>query len=124
MADQEGKVLRQLKGLYGLKQARRGWYLEMSRVFMKDLGFKHLQIDHSVFYKKSGEEHTIVVIATDDMGVTLKRMANAEWFKSQIKRYWEITDHGPIRWFLGFKIRCNQKVRTTSINQHAYIEKW
>ena len=46
---QEGKVLRLLKGLYGLKQARRGWYLKMARVFLKDLGFKQSKIDHSVF---------------------------------------------------------------------------
>ena len=37
---QEGKVLRLLKGLYGLKQAGRGWYLEMSNIFIKKLGFK------------------------------------------------------------------------------------
>ena len=36
---QEGKVLRLKKGLYGLKQAGRGWYMEMSRVFVKELGF-------------------------------------------------------------------------------------
>ena len=47
---QEGKVCRLLKGLYGLKQAGRGWYLEMSKVFLKDLGFQRSAIDHSVFY--------------------------------------------------------------------------
>jgi hypothetical protein len=36
---QDGKVLRLLKGLYGLKQAGRGWYLEMTRVFLKGLDF-------------------------------------------------------------------------------------
>ena len=48
---QEGKVLRLKKGLYGLKQAGRGWYLKMSRVFLKELGFERSAIDHSVFYR-------------------------------------------------------------------------
>ena len=36
---EEGKVCRLVKGLYGLKQAGRGWYQEMSQVLIKDLGF-------------------------------------------------------------------------------------
>jgi len=48
---QEGKVLRLKKGLYGLKPAGRGWYLKMSRVFLKELGFERSAIDHSVFYR-------------------------------------------------------------------------
>ena len=120
---QEGKVLRLLKGLYGLKQAGRGWYLEMSKVFMKDLGYKRSGTDHSVFHKKTGDEHTIVAVATDDMAVTSKRKVDAERFKSEIKKHWEITDHGPIKWFLGFEIKRNRKSRTIAINQRSYIEK-
>src|SRR6202789_3782310 len=77
---QEGKVLRLLKGVDGLKQAGRGWYLEMSRVFMKELGYKRSQIDHSVFYKKTDEEHTIVAVANDDMDVTKKPAVAYETF--------------------------------------------
>jgi Reverse transcriptase (RNA-dependent DNA polymerase) len=115
---QEGKVLRLLKGLYGLKQSGRGWYMEMSKVFMKDLGFKRSAIDHLVFYKRNSEEHFIVAVATDNMAVTSKQAIDVERFKSNVKRFWKIIDHGPINWLLGLQIKRDQK----AINQRAYIE--
>ena len=51
------------------------------------------------------------------MAVTLKQVVNSERFKSNIKGFWEITDHGPIKWFLGFEIRKDRKAKTISINQ-------
>jgi hypothetical protein len=104
---QEGKVCRLLKGLYGLKQAGRGWYQEMSKVFMKDLGFTRSAVDHSIFFRRSDKEHTIVAVATDNMAVTSKCMEDAIKFKSEIKRYWDINNNGPIQWFLGFNIKRN-----------------
>ena len=47
---EEGKVLRLLKGLYRLKQAGRGWYLEMMKMFVENLGFVGSKANHSVFY--------------------------------------------------------------------------
>ena len=47
---EEEKVLKLLKGLCGLKQSCRGWYMEMLRVFINEMGFKQSAIDHSVFY--------------------------------------------------------------------------
>jgi hypothetical protein len=116
------QVLRLLKGLYRLKQAGRGWYIEMSKVLINKMGFECSAINHSVFYQQAGEEHTIVAVATDDMAVTSKQPINAERFKLNIKRFWEITDHGPIKWFLGFKIRRDRKAKMILINQQAYIE--
>ena len=40
----------------------------------------------------------------------------------EIKGFWAITDHGPIKWFLGFQIKWNQEAGTLLINQKAYIE--
>ena len=66
--------------------------------------------------------HMIVAVATDDMAVTSKRGEDARKFKSDIKRFWEITDNGPIKWFLGFEIKRDRKAKTIAINQHTYIE--
>src|ERR1700678_2347609 len=94
----------------------------MSKVFINNLGFKRPAIDHSVFFKRKGDEHTIVAVATDDMAVTSKQTEDAQRFKDKVREYWDITDHGPIDWFLGFKIRRDREVKTLSINQRAYIE--
>ena len=119
---QEGKVLRLLKSLYRSKQAGRGWYMEMAGVFMNKLGFKWSAIDHLVFYQRTGKEHIIVAIATDNMAVTSKRSVDAERLKLNIKHFWDITEHGLIKWSLGFEIRRDQKLRTVLINQQAYIK--
>ena len=79
-------------------------------------------IDHSVYYLCKGEEHTIVAVATDNMALTLKHVEDAQHFKSKIKRFWDIMDNGPIKWFLGFKIKRDQDARMLVINQRAYIE--
>ena len=118
---EERKVLRLLKGLYGLKQAGRGWYLEMTKIFVENLGFKQSKADHSVFYRREGDEHAVVVVATDDMAVTSKRKTDVKKFKKEIKKHWDITDNRPINWFLGFEIKRNIEKKTLVINQHAYI---
>ena len=76
----------------------------MSRVLVKYLGFTRSAVDHSVFFRRSPDEHTIIAVATDDMAVTSKRAKDITRFKADIQCYWEITDNGPIRWFLGFQI--------------------
>ena len=101
---EEGKVCCLVKGLYGLKQAGHGWYQEMSQVLIKDLGFTHSAVDHSVFFRCLPNKHTIIVVAMDDMAVTSKQAEDITRFKADIQCYWEITDNGPICWFLGFQI--------------------
>ena len=108
---QEGKVLRLLKGLYGLKQAGRCWHREMTRVLVEELDFQQSTIDHSVYYRHTHEEHMIVVVATDNMALTSKHVADAERFKSEIQKFWEITDHRPIQWFLGFEVKHGIQLR-------------
>ena len=79
-------------------------------------------LDHSVFYRKRGEEHTIVAVVTDDMALTSKWASDVVKLKSEISQYWQITDGGEMHWYLGFAIQQDRVAQTISINQQAYIE--
>ena len=94
----------------------------MSQVLIKELGFNRSAANHSVFFQCTEGEHTIIAVATDNMALTSKQAVDAEKFKKNIQKYWAITDHGPIGWFLGFQIKRDRKNKTLSINQHSYIE--
>ena len=74
-----------VKGLYGLKQAGHRWYQEMSQVLVKDLGFTRSAVDHSVFFRRSSDEHMIIAVATDDMVVTSKQAEDITRFKANIQ---------------------------------------
>jgi len=119
---QEGMVCHLKKGLYGLKQAGRGWQKMLTAVFINDLGFKRSAVDHSVFILKTDKEHTVVAVATDDMAVTSRRISDVAKFKSELRKHFDITDLGEMTRFLGFDVRRDRAARTIAINQEAYIK--
>ena len=81
----------------------------MSSVFMKKLGFKKSAMDHSVFYHRTKDEHTIVAVATDDMAITSKRLEDVEKLKWELHQHWKISDLGELTWYLGFRVRRDHK---------------
>ena len=120
--NQQNKVCPLLKGLYGLHQAGRGWYKEMSGVFIKKLVFKKSAVDHSIFYRKLGDEHTIVVVAMDNMAITLKHNEDVEKLKNELHQHWKFSNLGELKWYLGFHVQCDWAKWTILINQKVYIE--
>jgi hypothetical protein len=56
------------------------------------------------------------------MAVTSKRKIDIECFKSKVKEFWDVMDHRPIKWFLGFEIKQNREAQTVLINQCVYIK--
>ena len=119
---EEGKVCRLLKGLYGLHQAGRGWYKEMVGVFVNKLRLKKSAVNHSVFYQRTKDEHTIITVATDDMAIILKWLQDVEKLKNELRQHWKISDLGELTWYLGFCMHQDQNVRTIAINQQSYIK--
>ena len=82
---QEQLVRKLKKALYVLKQAGHEWQKMLTAVMINDLGFKCSVVDHLVSFRCSGDEHTIIVAATDDMAITSKWLLDVIKFKSEIR---------------------------------------
>ena len=64
----------------------------------------------------------MITVATDDMAITSNLDHTVTRFKHEIKKVYEITDLGDLRWFLGMEIKHDRAACTISINQCVYIE--
>jgi Reverse transcriptase (RNA-dependent DNA polymerase) len=92
------------KALYGLKQAPRAWYSKINSFFV-DAGFSRSISEPSLYVKKKQDDAIMVVcLYVDDMiyfGTNSQMVAE---FKNSMKRKFEMTDLGPLKYFLGLKI--------------------
>ena len=74
----------------------------MAGVFVNKLGFKKSAVDHSVFYRRTKDEHTVIAVATNDMAITSKWLQEVEKLKNELCQHWKISDLGELTWYLGF----------------------
>jgi hypothetical protein len=101
--EDKGKVLKLLRSLYGLKQAGFEWSEELAKVFL-EIGFMHSQVDQAVYYKKSLDKHMVITVSVNNMAVTSKHLTHIKHFKSQLQKYFKISDLGELSWLLGLKV--------------------
>jgi len=113
---QERKVCQLLKGLYGLKQARRRWYLLLYDTF-RELGFACTNADHSVFYISDSHDPIIVAVSVDNMTIATSKPDTVAKFKDDMRRCFEISDLGEINWLLGVEVMRDRKNRNVSLSQ-------
>lgn len=68
--ENQGKVCKLLKSLYGLKQSPRAWFDRLTQV-LKRHGFSQGQTDHTMFTKHSSDGRIVVmIIYVDDIIIT------------------------------------------------------
>ncbi len=117
----EGSIIvKLLKGLYGLKQASREWYL-MIRKIMIALGFKPADNEACIFIKQEGDFIIIVGIYVDDFIIVDNEPRLRMWLFGELQKNFKLKDLGELHWFLGLRITRNRLERTLVIDQEAYI---
>ncbi|GKA66965.1 retrovirus-related pol polyprotein from transposon TNT 1-94, partial [Tanacetum coccineum] len=113
------KVYRLKKALYGVKQAPRAWYDELSN-FLISKGFSKGSIDPTLFITKKEEDTLPMKICVDDIifGSTNPKLSKG--FEKLVHNKFEMSIMGELKLFLGIQIR--QSLRGIFINQVKYAQ--
>ena len=100
----EGKVMRLLKCLYGLKQSPRQWNIYIDTV-LKQLGFRRLKSDFGIYVKGEGEDAVYIALYVDDLFLVGRKLSNIEVVKRGLHEEFKMKDLGEAKFLLGIEIR-------------------
>ncbi|KAK1416517.1 hypothetical protein QVD17_32308 [Tagetes erecta] len=112
-------VCRLRKSIYGLKQASRAWYMELTS-FLIQFGFKKSLADASLFIFQQGKHIIYFMVYVDDIVLTGSHPKVLEKFISTLASRFSLKDLGMLHHFLGIEV-----IPTSSglfLSQHRHIE--
>ena len=101
--EQETRVCRLRKSIYGLKQASRNWYHKFTDALI-DLRFKQSKADHSLFIYRQKSIFVAALIYVDDVILVGNDMAKMQHTKVELDRRFSIKDLGDLKYFLGIEV--------------------
>lgn len=107
------------KGLYGLKQAGRSWYIEFNKKY-QTLGFKRCESDWSVHVRPRDTQKSISTTSVDDILLGSTDEQESDSVATGLTQFFEITDNGKCEHFLGCRIIRNFSRRSITVNQEGY----
>jgi hypothetical protein len=108
------------KGLYGLRQAGRQWYLTLHEAYT-NLGYTRCETDWSVYTRRVADGFSMSATSVDDIILVSNSKAESDRAASQINDKFTSTDCGDAEWILGCRVtRCRAK-RLLMIDQSQFI---
>ncbi len=110
---------RLLKGLYGLKQAGRTWYIEFNDKYMK-IGFRRCEADWSVHVREVPNAKSWSATTVDDILLGSTSEGESDTVTEALGNIFDITDNGEPEYFLGCKIIRYRSRRSLEVNQEPY----
>ena len=108
------------KSLYGLKQAPRAWYHRFA-TYISSIGFRSSKSDNSLFIHTSGSQTAYLLLYIDDIALIASSKMFLQQIISALKAEFDMTDLGPLNYFLGIAV-----TRTSSgmfLSQEKYATK-
>ncbi|GJS99151.1 ribonuclease H-like domain, reverse transcriptase, RNA-dependent DNA polymerase [Tanacetum coccineum] len=116
----QGKVYRLIKALYGLRQAPRAWNIKLDNT-LKSLDFKKCALEQAIYTKRSKDSILLIGVYVDDLIITGTPKEEIDNFKAQMEEKFEMSDLGLLAYYLGIEV--TQTNGDISIKQSAYASK-
>lgn len=113
-----GSVCKLRRALYGLKQSPRAWFGRFSN-FMKQIGFKQSDADHTLFVRNNGGRITTLIVYVDDMAVTGNDHDEIAKLQLLLAKEFELKDLGQLKYFLGIEVARSKA--GISMSQRKYV---
>jgi Reverse transcriptase (RNA-dependent DNA polymerase) len=102
------KMCRLKRSLYGLKQSQRAWF---DRFFMtiKKLGYQQINVDHTMFIQRKGENICILIVYVDDIVLTGNDPIEMKRLKTSLAKEFEMKDLNELRYFLSIEVARSKR---------------
>nr|GEX61223.1 ribonuclease H-like domain, reverse transcriptase, RNA-dependent DNA polymerase [Tanacetum cinerariifolium] len=114
------KVYRLIKALYGLRQALCAWNIKLDNT-LKSLDFKKCALEQAIYTKTSKDSTLLIGVDVDDLIITGTPKNEIDKFKAQMEEKFEMNDLGLLAYYLGIEV--TQTDGDILIRQSVYVNK-
>ncbi|XP_022014938.1 uncharacterized mitochondrial protein AtMg00810-like [Helianthus annuus] len=97
------RVCKLNKSLYGLKQASHNWYQKFTSSLL-ELGFKQCKADYSLFIFRQNKCFVAALIYVDDVIMVGNDVGKIRHTKEELDKRFSIKDLGTLKYFLGIEV--------------------
>jgi hypothetical protein len=112
-------VWRLKKGLYGLRQSGRQWYMCIHKVYT-ELGYTRCESDWCVYWRRRNGILVIIAMSVDDLLLAAGSVAERDKVIKELSERFDISDQGEAHWILGCRVTRDRKYKTLKIDQEQY----
>ncbi|RVW45044.1 Retrovirus-related Pol polyprotein from transposon TNT 1-94 [Vitis vinifera] len=120
--DQEQKVCKLQRSIYGLKQASRSWNIRFSET-IKSYGFEQNLGEPCVYKQIGGVKVVFLVLYVDDILLIGNNVESLSQVKNWLAIQFQMKDLGEASYILGIQMTRDRKNRLLALSQAAYIDK-
>ena len=107
------------KSTYGLKQAAKNWYQELS-IFLIQQGLERSKHDYCLFLKNKENDKLYVLTWVEDLVIAGNSQTEIDKLKSSLESKFKMDDRGDLEWFLGMRILKTEK--GINLDQEKYTQ--